>query len=53
MTKKEFQKPVMEVIELQPESQILVTSVTTTGLDDDNLTLPSENQSGNPWENAW
>jgi len=56
MIKKEFQKPVMEVIELQPESQILagsVTSVTTTGLDDDNLTLPSENQSGNPWENAW
>ena len=54
MTKKEYQKPVMEVIELQPESQILVTSVTTTGLDDD-LILPDdeEPESGNPWEFAW
>ena len=55
MTKKEYQKPVMKVIELQHKSQILagsVTSVTTTGLDDD-LALPSEDQSGNPWENAW
>ena len=54
MTKKEFQKPVMEVIELQPESQILVTSVTTTGLDDD-LTLPDneEPKSGDVWEEAW
>ena len=55
MTKKEYQKPVMKVIELQHKSQILagsVTSVTTTGLDDD-LILPSEDQSGNPWENAW
>ena len=55
MTKKEYQKPVMEVIELQHKSQILagsVTSVTTTGLDDD-LILPSEDQSGNPWEIAW
>ena len=56
MTKKEFQKPVMEAIELEHESQILagsVTSVTTTGLDDDNLIHPSEDQSGDPWENAW
>ena len=57
MTKKEYQKPVMEVIELQHKSQILagsVTSVTTTGLDDD-LILPDdeEPESGNPWEIAW
>ena len=55
MTKKEYQKPVMEVIELQHKSQILagsVTSLTTSGLDDD-LILPSEDQSGNPWEIAW
>ena len=55
MTKKEYQKPVMEVIELQHKSQILagsVTNLTTSGLDDD-LILPSEDQSGNPWEIAW
>ena len=55
LPKQEYQKPVMEVIELQHKSQILagsVTSVTTSGLDDD-LILPSEDQSGNPWENAW
>lgn len=57
MTKKEYQKPVTKVIELQHKSQILagsVTSVTTTGLDDD-LILPDdeEPESGNPWEIAW
>ena len=57
MTKKEYQKPVMEVIELQHKSQILagsVTSVKTTGLDDD-LILPDDEgpESGNPWEFAW
>ena len=55
MTKKEYQKPVMEVIELQHKSQILagsVTSVSSTGLDDD-LVRPTEDKSGNPWENAW
>ena len=55
MIKKEYMKPVTKVIELQHKSQILagsVTSVTTTGLDDD-LILPREDQSGNPWENAW
>ena len=57
MTKKEYQKPVMEVIELQHKSQILagsVTSVKTTGLDDD-LILPEDEEpkSGNPWEFAW
>ena len=61
MTKKEYQKPVMEVIKLQHESQILagsVTSVTTTGLDDglsDDLILPDneEPKSGSVWEEAW
>ena len=57
MTKKEYQKPVMEVIEADIEQQILegsVTSVKTTGLDDD-LTLPDDEEpkSGNPWEFAW
>ena len=57
MTKKEYMKPVTKVIELQHKSQILAGSLTrvkTTGLDyEDELILPSEDQSGNPWENAW
>ena len=50
-------KPVMKVIELQHKSQILagsVTSVTTSGLDDD-LTLPDDEEpkSGSGWEDAY
>lgn len=44
MTKKEYQKPAMEVVDINMNAQILagsVTSVATTGLDDDNLELPS------------
>ena len=57
LPKQEYQKPVMEVIDLQHKSQILagsVTSVKTTGLDDD-LILPAneEPKSGNVWEEAW
>ncbi len=57
LSKQEYQKPVMKVIELQHKSQILagsVTSVTTTGLDDD-LILPDgvEPKSGSVWEEAW
>ena len=57
LPKQEYQKPVMEVIELQHKSQILagsVTSLTTSGLDDD-LILPEdeEPQSGSVWEEAW
>ena len=55
MKKKEYMQPEMQVIEIDFEQQILagsVTGVTTTGLDD-NLILPSEDQSGNPWEIAW
>ena len=58
MTKKEYMKPVMEVIELQHKSQILagsVTNLTTSGLDDeDDLILPDDEEpkSGDVWE-AW
>jgi len=56
MTKKEYQKPVMEVIELQHKSQILagsVTSVKTTGLDmEDELVLPPGGLPGTPWDDA-
>ena len=58
MTKKEYQKPVMEVIEADIEQQILagpVTDLTTSGLDDeDDLILPDDEEpkSGDVWE-AW
>ncbi len=57
MTKKEYMKPAMKVIELQHKSQILagsVTSVTTTGLGDD-LILPDDEEpkSGSVWGEAW
>ena len=57
MPKQEYQKPVMEVIEADMEQQILagsVTSVTTSGLDDD-LILPDDEEpkSGSVWEEAW
>ena len=59
MPKQEYQKPVMEVIEADIEQQILagsVTSLTTTGLDDeDDLILPDDEEpkSGDVWEEAW
>jgi hypothetical protein len=57
LPKQEYQKPVMEVIEADMEQQILagsVTSVTTSGLDDD-LILPDDEEpkSGSVWEEAW
>ena len=57
LPKQEYQKPVMEVIEADIEQQILagsVTSVTSTGLDDD-LILPDDEEpkSGSVWEEAW
>jgi hypothetical protein len=57
MTKKEYQKPVMLIVEADFKQQILagsLTSVSSTGLDDD-LILPDdeESKSGNVWEEAW
>ena len=57
MTKKEYQKPVMEILEADIEQQILagsVTSLTTSGLDDD-LTLPDDEEpkSGSVWDDAY
>ena len=57
MIKKEYQKPVIEVMEADIEQQILagsVTSLTTSGLDDD-LILPEDEEpkSGSVWEEAW
>ena len=52
MTKKEYQKPVMEVIELQHKSQILAGSVKTTGLDED-LTHSDDEEGGSSWGDAY
>ena len=58
LPKQEYQKPVMEIIEADIEQQILagsVTNLTTSGLDDDDLTLPEDEEpkSGSVWEEAW
>ena len=57
MTKKEYQKPVMEILEADLDQLLLagsVTSLTTSGLDDD-LILPDDEEpkSGSVWEEAW
>ena len=55
MTKKEYQKPVMEILEADLDQLLLAYSVQTDGLDDDDLALPEgeEPKDGNPWEFAW
>lgn len=50
MTKKEYMKPMMELIEADTDQQHLagsLKSVTTTGLDNTNLELSDE--SGDSW----
>ena len=59
MTKKEYQKPMTEVIEANVEQQILagsITSVTSTGLDvEEEILLPGEGlpTTGSVWDDAW
>ena len=54
MTKKEYQKPVMEILEADLDQLLLAYSVQTDGLDDD-LILPDDEEpkSGSVWEEAW
>ena len=54
MTKKEYQKPAMEILEADLDQLLLAYSVQTDGLDDD-LTLPDDEEpkSGSVWEEAW
>ena len=49
MTKKEYQKPAIEVTGFDLDEQILVNSVGTTGLGSNNLDLDG---SGNSWKDA-
>jgi len=58
LPKQEYQKPAIEILEADVEQQILaasVTSVMTTGLNDEDLTLPDkeEPKSGSIWDDAW
>ena len=58
MTKKEYLKPAMQVVEIDIHAQILagsVTSITTTGLDaEDELVLPGSGlpTTGDVWDDA-
>ena len=55
MTKKEYQKPVMEILEADLDQLLLAYSVQNDGLDDDNLALPEaeERKSVRVWEESW
>ena len=59
MTKKEYMKPTIEVVDVDMDVQILagsVTSITTTGLDvEDELVLPGSGlpTTGDVWDDAW
>ena len=54
MTKKEYQKPVMEILEADLNQQLLAYSVQTEGLgDNDDLSIDEDHKSGDAWEYAW
>lgn len=59
MTKKEYLKPEMQVVEIDIHAQILagsVTNVSTTGLEvEDELVLPGSGlpTTGDVWDDAW
>ena len=55
MTKKKYMQPALEITQAEVDEIIAVsmTSVQTSGLDDDNLNIDDEDLDGNPWEIAW
>ena len=59
MIKKEYEKPMMQVLKTDVRQQILagsITGVTSTGLDaEEELILPGEGlpKSGSVWDDAW
>ena len=55
MIKKEnYLKPALEVYEMELESNLLVASIRTTGLDNDELVIPDDDEkSGDTWDDAW
>lgn len=55
MIKKKYMQPALEITQAEVDEIIAVsmTSVQTSGLDDDKLNIDDENKDGNPWEDAW
>jgi len=59
MIKREYEKPMMQVIKTDVRQQILagsITGVTSTGLDaEEELILPGDGlpKSGSVWDDAW
>ena len=55
MTKKDYQKPEIQDIGILEESELLAYSVKSSGLGDDDLILPDDEEpkSGDVWEEAW
>ena len=55
MIKKKYMQPALEISQAEVDEIIAVsmTSVQTSGLDDDNLNIDDEDLDGNPWEEAW
>ena len=59
MIKKEYEKPMMQVLKTDVRQQILagsITGVTSTGLDvEEELILPGEGlpKTGSVWDDAW
>ena len=55
MKKQEYQKPEMEVLTLQHQTQLMagsLNSVSASGLDSSE-SLDYEDTSGNAWEDGW
>lgn len=54
MTKKEYQKPAMEILEADLDQQLLAYSVQSEGLgDNDDLSIDEDHKSGDAWDDAW
>ena len=55
MSKKKYMQPALEISQAEVDEIIAVsmTSVQTSGLDDDKLNIDDENKDGDPWEIAW
>ena len=52
MTKQDYQKPAMTVIELNMRQQMLAGSVQTTGLSGEELELDLNEPTGDSWDDA-
>jgi len=53
MIKKEYLQPAMEILEVDLDQQLLAYSVHSSGLGDDDLALPDDEEDGSVWEDAY